>query len=148
VSGSDADVPAADERSSPEEEQAKQGSEESFATAKLRADVARQQMRLAKDQLKRARKRFKEARREARRARKLADVARRAWKRTKRRGKTGDEPQAAQNSRTHGGVANGSGKKPAGPGAGGKRGSIGKKRSSVRRIAKDRKAGSGARRRR
>ena len=60
--------------------------EESLATAKLRADVARQQMRLAKDQLKRARKRFKEARREARRARKLAALARRAWKRQKRKG--------------------------------------------------------------
>lgn len=78
------------------EKQAKQGTEESFATAKLRADVARQQMRLAKDQLKRARKRFKEARREARRARKLALVARRAWKKSKRRstsgrGNSGDE---------------------------------------------------------
>ena len=65
--------------------------EESLATAKLRADVARQQMRLAKDQLKRARKRFKEARREARRARKLAAMARRAWKRQKRRRKGGDD---------------------------------------------------------
>ncbi len=64
--------------------------EESLATAKLRADVARQQMRLAKDQLKRARRRFKDARREARRARKLAAIARRAWKRRKRRGKPGD----------------------------------------------------------
>jgi hypothetical protein len=67
------------------QEQAKEGTDESYATAKLRADVARQQMRLAKDQLKRARKRFKEARREAKRARKLADVARRAWKRSKKR---------------------------------------------------------------
>ena len=66
------------------EEQAKEGTEESLNTAKLRADVARQQMRLAKDQLRRARKRFKDAKREARRARKLADVARRAWKRKKR----------------------------------------------------------------
>ncbi len=54
------------------EAQAKAGTEESFALAKLRADVARQEMRLAKDHLKRARKRFKEARRESRRARKLA----------------------------------------------------------------------------
>lgn len=60
---------------------------ESLATAKLRADVARQQMRLAKDQLKRARKRFKEAKREAKYARKLADIARREWKKAKRREK-------------------------------------------------------------
>src|SRR5688572_6532385 len=56
VSGPDAEAPEADAPGSPEE-QARQGTEESFATAKLRADVARQQMRLAKDQLKRARKR-------------------------------------------------------------------------------------------
>ncbi len=64
---------------------------ESFATAKLRADVARQQMRLAKDQLKKARKRFKEARREARHARKLAAIARRAWKKSRRGSKASDE---------------------------------------------------------
>jgi len=68
-------------------EQGEEAPAESFATAKLRADVARQQMRLAKDQLKRARKRFKEARREARRARKLADMARRVWKKARRSGK-------------------------------------------------------------
>ncbi len=67
-------------------EQGEEAPAESFVTAKLRADVARQQMRLAKDQLKRARKRFKEARREARRARKLAAVARRAWKKARRGG--------------------------------------------------------------
>lgn len=71
---------------------------ESLATAKLRADVARQQMRLAKDQLKRARKRFKEARREARRARKLAVMVRRAWKRQKRRRKGGESAATAGSS--------------------------------------------------
>ena len=71
-------------------EQGEEAPAESFATAKLRADVARQQMRLAKEQLKRARKRFKEARREARQARKLAAMARRAWKKARRGGKGGD----------------------------------------------------------
>jgi len=85
VSGSGEEGPQLPEEPVSPEEQAKEGTQESFLSAKLRADVARQQMRLAKDQLKRARKRFKEARREAKRARKLAVVARRAWKRTKRR---------------------------------------------------------------
>jgi len=76
-------------------EQGEEAPAESFATAKLRADVARQQMRLAKDQLKRARKRFKEARREARQARKLAAVARRAWKKA-RRGSKGNGSLAPQ----------------------------------------------------
>jgi hypothetical protein len=71
---------------------------ESFATAKLRADVARQQMRLAKEQLKRARKRFKEARREARQARKLVSQARRVWKKAKRGAK-------GRNSEAQGAVA-------------------------------------------
>jgi hypothetical protein len=144
VSGSDADAPA-DGPVSPEE-QAKQGTEESFATAKLRADVARQQMRLAKEQLKRARKRFKEARREARQARKLAVVARRAWKKAKRRNRNGRSSVDAETSRAPRPMDNGSGKKSAGHRAGGKRGSNGKKRNPVRRPAKDRKAGSGARR--
>jgi hypothetical protein len=65
-------------------EQGEEAPAESFATAKLRADVARQQMRLAKDQLKRARKRFKEARREARQARKLAEAARKVWTKARR----------------------------------------------------------------
>jgi len=71
-------------------EQGEEAPAESFATAKLRADVARQQMRLAKEQLKKARKRFKEARRESRHARKLAAVARRVWKKAKRGGNVGD----------------------------------------------------------
>lgn len=144
MSGSDdADAPI-----SPEE-QAKQGTEESFATAKLRADVARQQMRLAKDQLKRARKRFKDARREARQARKLADVARRSWKKAKRRSRNGSGDTAAvRRDRSDRRSRNGSAKKSAGHQAGGKRGSNGKKPEAVRRGGKDRKAGSASRRRR
>ena len=142
MSGSDADAPEAEAPVSPEE-QAKQGTEESLATAKLRADVARQQMRLAKDQLKRARKRFKEARREARHARKLADVARRAWKKAKRRGGSKDV-DAVETPRPR--TENGAGKKPAGLMGGGKRGSNGKKKGSGRRVGRDRGAGPAARR--
>ncbi len=99
MSGSGEEGPQLPEEPVSPEEQAKEGTQESFLSAKLRADVARQQMRLAKDQLKRARKRFKEARREAKRARKLAVVARRAWKRTKRREGSpprGKPPQGAK----------------------------------------------------
>jgi len=155
VSGSDADGPAPGAPVSPEE-QARQGTEVSYATAKLRADVARQQMRLAKDQLKRARKRFKEARREARRARKLADIARRAWKKAKRRKRKEGDPAALETPPTTGGwmetgarvtrADEGSSKKSAGHRAGGKRGSNGKKQNPVGRLAKTRKAGAGARR--
>lgn len=155
VSRSDADGPAPGAPVSPEE-QARQGTEVSYATAKLRADVARQQMRLAKDQLKRARKRFKEARREARRARKLADIARRAWKKAKRRKRKEGKPAAVENPPTTGGsmktgagatlADEGSSKKSAGHRAGGKRGSNGKKQNPVSRLTKTRKAGAGARR--
>ena len=53
--------------------------------ARLRVDVAKQNVRLAKGGLKRARKRFKEAKREVRRARKRADAARKVWKQALRK---------------------------------------------------------------
>ncbi len=59
-------------------------SRESVATAGLRAEVAKQQLRLAKDRLKRARKQFKDARREAKHLRKRSVAELRAWKRIKR----------------------------------------------------------------
>jgi hypothetical protein len=67
-------------------------SEESVASAELRSQVARQQLRLAKDRLKRARKQFKDAKREARRLRKIADAEVRALRRAMRRDKAGKKP--------------------------------------------------------
>jgi len=55
------------------------------ARARLRVDVAKQNVRLAKEEFKRARKRFKEAKREAKRARRRAAEARKALKRSRRR---------------------------------------------------------------
>ncbi len=55
------------------------------ARARLRVDVAKQNVRLAKEEMKRARKRYKEAKREAKRARRRADAARKALKRSRRR---------------------------------------------------------------
>jgi hypothetical protein len=60
-------------------------SEASVASAGLRAQVAKQQLRLAKDRLKRARKQVKDAKREARRLRKRAAAEQRAWKRALRK---------------------------------------------------------------
>jgi hypothetical protein len=53
--------------------------------ARLRVDVAKQNVRLAKEDMKRARKRYKEAKREAKRARRRAEAARKALKRSRRK---------------------------------------------------------------
>ncbi len=55
------------------------------ARARLRVEVAKQNVRLAKEEMKRARKRYKEAKREAKRARRRAAAARKAFKRSQRK---------------------------------------------------------------
>jgi hypothetical protein len=70
------------------------------ARARLRVDVAKQNVRLAKEELKRARKRYKEAKREAKRARRRAAAARKALKRSRRKsGRALEGPAAAHRHR-------------------------------------------------
>jgi hypothetical protein len=56
----------------------------SVSRAEVRAEEARQRLRLAKRRLKRARKQLKAAKREAKRSRKQAAAVSRAWKQTQR----------------------------------------------------------------
>ncbi|HTX24002.1 MAG TPA: hypothetical protein VMD03_05050 [Steroidobacteraceae bacterium] len=63
------------------------------ARARLRVEVAKQNVRLAKEEMKRARKRYKEAKREAKRARRRAAATHKALKRARR--KSGRDTSAA-----------------------------------------------------